>query len=80
VKEFRKRFADAHEKKRYAGRSVEAGREYVDAYVEYVHFVERIHDLVLEGAPHPTKKPEVLVSHDARMFMSRTLSREPARR
>jgi len=28
----------------HAGESVEAGREYVQAYVSYVHFVERVYD------------------------------------
>jgi hypothetical protein len=48
----RKRFAEVMEKKRRAGESVEAGREYVAAYVEYVHFVEGIHDMVAKGAAH----------------------------
>jgi uncharacterized protein DUF6448 len=52
----RKRFAAAHEKKKGANKSIRAGREYVEAYVEYVHFVERIHDLIVEGAPHTHKE------------------------
>jgi hypothetical protein len=52
----RKRFAAAHEKKKHANKNIEAGREYVEAYVEYVHFVERIHDLIAEGAPHTHKE------------------------
>ncbi len=42
----RKRFAEVAEKKKHANDSVEAGREFVEAYVEYVHFVEGIHDMV----------------------------------
>jgi hypothetical protein len=38
----KKRFAAAAEKKKSAGKSVLAGREYVEAYVDYVHFVEGI--------------------------------------
>jgi hypothetical protein len=38
----KKRFAVVAEKKKKAASSVEAGREYVAAYVEYVHFVEGI--------------------------------------
>ena len=52
----RKRFAAAYEKKKNINKSIEAGREYVDAYVEYVHFVERIHDLIVDGAPHTHKE------------------------
>ena len=40
----RKRFEQAIEKKKHAEHSVDAGREFVAAYVEYVHYVERLHD------------------------------------
>ena len=33
----------AKEKKAHAGESVEAGRAYVNAYVPYLHFVERLY-------------------------------------
>ncbi len=38
----KKRFATTMERKRVAATSVEAGREYVEAYVDYVHYVEGI--------------------------------------
>jgi len=38
----RKRFANALEKKKHADESVEAGREFVEAYVEFLHYVERL--------------------------------------
>lgn len=47
-----KRFADVVEKKAHAEHNVEAGREYVHAYVEYVHFVENFHNLITRGAAH----------------------------
>jgi hypothetical protein len=34
------------EKNKHANDSVEAGREYVAAYVEYVHFIEVVHNMV----------------------------------
>lgn len=34
------------------GESVAAGRAYVSAYVDYVHFVETVHRLAQQGAPH----------------------------
>jgi len=37
-----KRYAAVMEKKKLAAGSVDAGREYVEAYVEYIHFVEEI--------------------------------------
>jgi hypothetical protein len=39
----RRRFAEASEKKKHAEHNVEAGREYVAAYVEFVHYVEALH-------------------------------------
>ena len=48
----RKRFDDALQKKKHADDSVEAGREFVEAYVQYVHFIESIHNLVVKGAEH----------------------------
>lgn len=38
----RRRFAEVVEKKRHAEHQVEAGREYVAAYVEFVHYVEAL--------------------------------------
>ena len=49
----RERFTRALERKRHADESVEAGREFVEAYVEYVHYVERLHqDATASGAHH----------------------------
>jgi len=48
----KKRFDAALEKKKHADDSVEAGRDFVEAYVQYVHFIEGIHDLVVKGAEH----------------------------
>ena len=38
----KQRFAEAAEAKKHASESVEAGRKFVAAYVEFVHYVERI--------------------------------------
>lgn len=53
-----KRFAIALEKKKHATDSVEAGRAYVEAYVDYIHFVESIHRLVSQGASHRHLEPD----------------------
>jgi len=45
-----KRFADVLEKKKHADESVEAGRAYVAAYVEYAHYVEALHALTSRGS------------------------------
>ncbi len=50
--EIQKRFKEAAEKKKHAGDSVEEGREFVEAYVQYVHFIEGIHNMVAKGAEH----------------------------
>lgn len=46
----RTRFAETVVKKKHADESVEAGRAYVEAYAQYVHFVEAVHSLAAEGA------------------------------
>lgn len=47
---------ERHEKvakaQKNAGKSAEAGREYVEAYVDYMHFVERIHDAMSASEKH----------------------------
>ena len=37
-------FARVQAKQKYDANDVAAGREYVKAYVEYIHFVERLHE------------------------------------
>ncbi|MDP2898566.1 MAG: DUF6448 family protein [bacterium] len=63
-KGIQERFAHAAETKRHAEESVEAGREFVAAYVEFVHYAERLyedavqpvghHEGAQEGAPEHT--------------------------
>lgn len=48
----RKRFAVALERKKHVTDSVDAGREYVEAYVDYIHFVESVNRLASHGASH----------------------------
>ncbi len=54
--EIKKRFKEAAEKKNHARDGVEVGREFVEAYVQYVHFIEGIHNMVAKGAPDPRQK------------------------
>ena len=46
----RRRFAEVIEKKKHAKGSVQAGRAYVAAYVEYAHFIESLHTISSHGA------------------------------
>lgn len=49
----RERFLHALETKKHADESVESGREFVRAYVEFTHYVERIHmNATVKGAHH----------------------------
>lgn len=58
-KSIRERFAKAMEAKKHAAESMAAGREYVEAYVTYVHYVENLHMLVSgAGGHHGEGRPE----------------------
>lgn len=46
----RERFARARETALHSGHSVEAGRTYVAAYVDYLHYVEALHKAAAAGA------------------------------
>ena len=49
----RERFNRVKEAKKHADESVEKGREFVEAYVVFTHYVERIHmDVAAGGEPH----------------------------
>lgn len=48
-KEIQKRFEKAKSLRESAEESPEAGRKFVDAYVEYMHFLEAVHDLLASG-------------------------------
>jgi len=52
----KERFEKVIETKKHMNESVEAGREYVAAYVEYVHYVEGIHNVASSGAAHHHEK------------------------
>ena len=44
------RFVEAHQKQLHANSSVAQGREYVEAYVQYTHFLESAEQLSSHGA------------------------------
>ncbi|HEX6164952.1 MAG TPA: DUF6448 family protein [Vicinamibacterales bacterium] len=47
-------FEAAAEARAYDARDISAGRRYVKAYVEYLHFIERLHE-AMQAAPHHSK-------------------------
>jgi|PersoiStandDraft_1058852.scaffolds.fasta_scaffold32091_2 hypothetical protein len=51
----RERFARVVETKKHADESVAAGREFVEAYVEFTHYVERLHADASGSAGHHTE-------------------------
>ena len=48
----RERFQHAHENQQHADDSVAAGREFVDSYVVFTHYVEGLHGLIKGHATH----------------------------
>jgi len=48
----RERFAEALERRKHADHNVAAGRAYVESYVEFVHFVERLGGALAGPAGH----------------------------
>lgn len=48
----RERFERVRALRDFAPDDVEAGRRYVHAYVEYIHFIEAVHELLTHGASH----------------------------
>jgi Family of unknown function (DUF6448) len=68
-----KYYVEAMEKKKHAGESVEAGRAYVQAYVPFLHFVERLYNDAITpidhgagdvgGAGHRHPEPAVSGNH-----------------
>jgi len=61
----RQRFEKVVEARRHASESVEAGRAYVAAYVEYMHYVEGIHGAVMaQGAHHAEPAESPAKGHD----------------
>ncbi len=52
AKGIRERFNRASKNQKYADESVEAGREFVESYVTFTHYVEGLHGLIKAGPAH----------------------------
>lgn len=59
----RERFQTAWNRRRFDPNDVEAGREYVEAYVPYIHFIERLFDIAKESAHDHAHATEQSVAH-----------------
>lgn len=53
-----KKFEEVQARKNYAKDDVAAGREYVKAYVEFVHYVEGVHDAAAAAGEHSHEHAE----------------------
>lgn len=62
----RERFAAAAEARKHKDESIEAGRKFVAAYVEFVHYVEAVHDIAMGHGAHHGEKPPAVDEHPAR--------------
>lgn len=58
TKEVKEKFDRVLEKRKHKDESVEAGREYVEAYVEYVHYVEGVYEAVSGKSAHHEEEAE----------------------
>ena len=58
------KFNKVLETKKDKDKSVEAGREYVESYVKYMHFVEGIHTAVMSAGDHHGAKAEGVSKHE----------------
>ena len=54
----RKRFAEVKEAKKHAEHNTEAGRHFVEAYVSFIHYVERLHQSATVSSAHGVKHDE----------------------
>lgn len=52
AKAIQEKFQRAVEARKHADESVEKGREYVEAYIQYVHYVEKVHMISADGSAH----------------------------
>jgi hypothetical protein len=55
----RQRFARALETRKQAEQSLDAGRQYVAAYVEFIHFVESMHQAVTGRTSHAHREAQI---------------------
>ena len=63
-KGIRERFTKAKEAKKHSDQSIEAGREFVEAYVQFTHYVERLHlDSTTEAEHHHSTSKAVPEEH-----------------
>lgn len=53
----RDRFNELEARREHAGHTLAAGRTYVKSYVEFIHYVERLHQSILTSPGHTAEPP-----------------------
>jgi len=61
-KSIKDRFTELQGKKKHAEDSVEAGREYVESYVSFIHYIEKLHQIIFQKLSH-SDESEAVVEH-----------------
>ena len=59
----RERFARVVETRKHVNDSVDAGRAYVAAYVEYIHYIEGLHQAAAGATPHGAEDAHNATAH-----------------
>ena len=60
----RERFAEARAARNYPVGNVEAGREYIEKYVPFVHYVERLYQSATTNAPGHEAEADTAAQHE----------------
>jgi hypothetical protein len=63
-KGLRERFAEARAARNYPVGNVEAGREYIEKYVPFIHYVERLYQSATTGAPDHEAEAGTAAQHE----------------
>ena len=63
IEGIKKHFDEMMEKKKNMNKSVEAGREYVAAYVTFIHYVERLYLDAVSTVEHGSEVPKAEPAH-----------------
>ena len=59
-----RKLKDVMEKKNYGKDDVEAGRDYVESYVKFIHYVEGLHEMAVKDAHGHYPEPAESESHE----------------
>lgn len=61
--EFHEKFTKVEQLKNYDSKDVEKGREFIRAYVEYIHFAEKVYNITQSGTEHSPSQEATIHNH-----------------